>query len=73
MPVAERVGAAGEVAAKAAAAGSAEPTRRRLLSLLRTPRLLLSPAKPRRCRASSEARTAFEQVAGESLLASRRR
>ena len=72
MPVAERVGAAGEVAAKAAAAGSAEPTLSPL-RLLRTPRLLLSPAKPRRCRASSEARTAFEQVAGESLLASRRR
>ena len=71
MPVAERVGAAGEVAAKAAAAGSAEPTLS-LLRLLRTPRLLLYPAKPRRCRASSEARTAFEQVAGGSLLASRR-
>ena len=71
MPVAERERAAGEVAAKAAAAGSAEPTLS-LLRLLRAPRLLLSPAKPRRCRASSEARTAFEQVAGRSLLASRR-
>ena len=71
MPVAERVGAAGEVAAKAAAAGSAEPSPR-LRRTLRSPRPLLSPAKPRRCRASSEARTAFEQVAGGSLLASRR-
>ena len=71
MPVAERVRAAGEVAEKAAAVGSAEATLS-LLRLLRAPRRLLSPAKPRRCRASSEARTAFEQVAGGSLLASRR-
>ena len=69
MPEAEREKAG---AGKAAAAGSAEPTRSRLLSLLRSPSLPLPTAKPRKRRVSSEARTAFEQVAGGSLLASRR-